>query len=92
MITLQDGQGIIAHLPNYSIETFADDLVLERAFALATEYNGPTAYDSFYLALAERLGCEFWTADLKLFNVVSAKLAWVKWIGNFELPQPTAQA
>ena len=26
------------------------------------------AYDAFYLALAERLGCDFWTGDKRLYN------------------------
>lgn len=34
------------------------------------------AYDSFYLALAETLDCELWTADHKLVNAVN--LPWVK--------------
>jgi predicted nucleic acid-binding protein len=90
-ITFQDGQTIIDDLPNHPVETFANELLLQRAYELASEFNRPAAYDSFYLALAEHLGCEFWTADLRLFNAVGAKLMWVKWIGNFELPQPSAQ-
>ena len=31
----------------------------------------------------ERLSCEFWTADERLFNAVRSQLTWVKWIGNF---------
>lgn len=29
----------------------------------AKHFNRPAAYDAHYLALAEMLGCEFWTAD-----------------------------
>jgi predicted nucleic acid-binding protein len=38
------------------------------------------AYDSYYLALAERLGCELWTADQRLVN--AAGQAWVRWVGD----------
>jgi predicted nucleic acid-binding protein len=31
------------------------------------------AYDVHYLALAELLGCELWTADEKFFNSVKKK-------------------
>lgn len=27
--------------------------------------------------------CDFWTADERLYNALSASLAWVKFIGNF---------
>jgi predicted nucleic acid-binding protein len=60
-----------------------DDLLVKRAYELATLYNRPTAYDSQYLAVAERLNCEFWTADERLYNALSASLGWVKFIGNF---------
>jgi predicted nucleic acid-binding protein len=34
------------------------------------------AYDSFYLALAEMLGCELWTVDQRLVN--AAAQSWVR--------------
>ena len=52
-----------------------------RAFAFASQYNRPKAYDAQYLALAEILGCELWTADERLYNTVGKDLPWVKWIG-----------
>jgi predicted nucleic acid-binding protein len=38
------------------------------------------AYDSFYLALAESLKCDLWTADRRLFNAVN--LPWVRFVGE----------
>jgi len=55
-------------------------------YALAAQFNRPAAYDSQYLAVAERLGCEFWTADERLYNAVKTHLSWVKWLGNFTEP------
>ena len=65
-----------------SLQTFEG--IHERAWQLATEFDRPTAYDTHYLALAEHLGCAFWTADQKLFNAVSQKLDWVHWLGHFK--------
>jgi predicted nucleic acid-binding protein len=65
-----------------SLQTF--DNIHQRAWQLAADFNRPTAYDTHYLALAEHLGCAFWTADQKLFNVVSEKLDWVNFLGNFK--------
>lgn len=47
-----------------------------RAFAWTHRLNRAAAYDSFYLALAESLGCELWTADRRLCNAVD--LPWVR--------------
>lgn len=38
----------------------------DRALSLATRFTLPATYDAHYLALAEELGCEFWTADKRL--------------------------
>lgn len=49
----------------------------QAAFDLATRLNLPAAYDAHYLALAERLGAEFWTCDQRLVRAVQADLPWV---------------
>ena len=50
----------------------------ERAWEMANRFHRPQAYDSHYLALAEMLGCELWTADERLYNAVKEELPWVK--------------
>ena len=41
------------------------------------------AYDGFYLALAEHLATELWTADRRLLNASRALgLTWVRWAGS----------
>ncbi len=59
--------------------------IIERAWFFAQRFNRPTVYDSFYLALSELVGCEFWTADRRLYSVVNHALPWVKWLGDFHL-------
>lgn len=48
-----------------------------RAAHFAHRFGLPAAYDAHYLAIAEREHCEYWTADMRLFNSVNGKLAWV---------------
>ena len=49
-----------------------------RALDLAECFSLPAAYDAHYLALADWLGAEFWTADLRLARVVQDELPWVR--------------
>lgn len=56
-----------------------------RALELAHQFGLPAAYDAHYLALAEREGCDYWTADQRLWNAVKATLPWVRWLGNYTL-------
>ena len=65
------------------IQYMLDDDLLRRAFDLSTRFNGPTAYDAQYLAVAERLGCDFWTLDERLYNSVANDITWVKWLDTF---------
>ncbi len=55
----------------------------QRAWELARRFNRPQAYDSHYLALAEMLGLELWTADERLYNAVKDALPWVKRLADF---------
>jgi predicted nucleic acid-binding protein len=56
--------------------------IFPLAWRLAKQLDRPRAYDTAYLALAQLRGCEFWTADERLYNTVSTELGWVKWLGN----------
>jgi predicted nucleic acid-binding protein len=54
-----------------------------RAFALAEEFDLPAAYDAHYIALAETLGCDLWTADARLVRAVAGRLAFVRALDTF---------
>jgi predicted nucleic acid-binding protein len=57
------------------------------AIALA---HGITAYDACYVALAQRLGVTFITADEKLVQKLSGAPYAVIWLGNWTPPPPPA--
>ncbi len=52
-----------------------DNTMVELAFDWTRRLNRAAAYDSFYLALAESLAAEFWTADQRLVNAVGVPWA-----------------
>ncbi|MCL4253142.1 MAG: type II toxin-antitoxin system VapC family toxin [Anaerolineae bacterium] len=82
-VSHQRGQIILDEILNYPILYYEDEALLKRAFELAYEFNRPRAYDAQYLALAERLTCDFWTLDENFINVVKHKLKFVYWLGNW---------
>lgn len=53
-----------------------------HAFDLAARFRLPTSYDAHYLALAEMLDGEYWTADERLYNSVRADFAYIHWLGE----------
>ncbi len=50
-----------------------------RAWALAKEHGLPRAYDAQYLAVADSLACELWTADGRLARAV--RVPWLRLVG-----------
>ncbi len=55
-----------------------DAALHQRALDLAEQFGLPAAYDAHYLALAERLSAEFWTADRRLAQAVREEMPWVR--------------
>lgn len=58
----------------FDIALYGDNELHKRAVEMAQEFNLPATYDAHYLALAERFGAEFWTADKKLANSLRGKM------------------
>lgn len=64
--------------PLLSIDT--NDLH-RAAQRMATRLRIPSTYDAHYLAVAEELDCEFWTADERLYNAVRDRFPLIRWVG-----------
>jgi predicted nucleic acid-binding protein len=57
----------------------------KQALCWAERLGHSKTYDAHYLALAEQLRTDFWTADRRLANgAKQAGVAWVHWIGQSE--------
>jgi predicted nucleic acid-binding protein len=59
------------------VRLYGEPALHHRARDLAARFALPAAYDAHYLALADWLGGEFWTADRRLGGVVQEDLPWV---------------
>jgi len=57
--------------------------IAETTWRISMEENLPTLYDAAYMAVAEKSGGEFWTADEKLVNSLGEKRKYVKLLREF---------
>jgi predicted nucleic acid-binding protein len=84
-LTPDEAEEALRTMHGLRVEIINEDEELSlRALELAGKLGQSKAYDAFYLALAEKLVSEFWTADERLFNscLKDLKLSWVHWIGE----------
>jgi predicted nucleic acid-binding protein len=67
----------------------ADAEQSQRALVWSLRLQRASAYDSYYLALAESLKCDLWTADRRLFNCAKedrlVEAHWLHWIEEVQL-------
>ena len=84
-ITPEEGEEAFQRFLALKVRLSHQKTALSLAWELAKQFNRPCAYDTAYLALAQLRGCDFWTADEKLYNAVKDKLPWVHWVGDAPL-------
>lgn len=75
-LALRAALALPVHLYGHGDEGHPSELH-RRALRLARRLSLPAAYDAHYLALADWLGAEFWTADQRLARAVQGELPWV---------------
>jgi len=81
IITSTEGELLLASLQQLNIELVIPNSALTKsAFEWTLRLKRATAYDSFYLALAQHLNAPLWTADKRLYNAVNQ--SWVCLIGK----------
>jgi predicted nucleic acid-binding protein len=64
------------------LHLYGEAALHQRALDMAERFSLPAAYDAHYLALAEQLAADFWTADRKLVRAVQDALPWVRLVGE----------
>lgn len=76
------GYKAVNYLTSLGINLYGFDELIEMTFNLARKH-GLSPYDCCYLALAERLKCDFITGDRRLYNSCENKIRRIKWIGDY---------
>lgn len=71
-LTPRQAEAAIADFLRLPVPTFTDDQLITSAYHLA-QHHGIAFYDALYLAVAERLGIRFITADRRLYCLTSQR-------------------
>ena len=82
-LNVGDSTRMIARLLGSRLELHNPPDLHVRALQLASQLKQGAAYDAHYLALAEIVGCELWTADERFYRAASPSIDNVHWIGEF---------
>jgi predicted nucleic acid-binding protein len=72
-ISYEEGREALALLDSLEVTLVSDPRLVGRAFDLASEPGQPSVYDALYLAVAERLHCDLWTADARFVRSIGAR-------------------
>ncbi len=81
-LTHNEADQAFAILAGLGITYLHPPAIRETAWDLARRFNRPTAYDCFYLALAQDQRCPLWTGDKRLYNAVKEDFGWVHLLGQ----------
>jgi len=81
-ITQSEADEALRILASLDITYHQPGAIRQSAWELGRRFNRPTAYDAFYLALAQDEGFSLWTGDKRLYNAVKDQLRWVHVLGR----------
>lgn len=82
-ISPAQAQQLLGGLMGMGIEIRERPQLHLRALELAQELQRPAVYGTHYLALAEILECDLWTADERFFNSVKERKVRVRWLCDY---------
>lgn len=82
-LSIEGAVDLIGNLLASQIELHQPWNLHGKALEIASRFGQAAAYDAHYLALAESLDCELWTADEKFYRSVREDDGHVRWIGEF---------
>ncbi|MCI0420742.1 MAG: type II toxin-antitoxin system VapC family toxin [Acidobacteria bacterium] len=78
-----DGISAIRSIMGLEIGLRAFEDLVDETFRLSRRYS-LSPYDGAYLALASKAQAEFLTGDRRLFNAISKRISWIRWIGDYQ--------
>jgi predicted nucleic acid-binding protein len=83
-LTTQGATAALHEFLRREFDSAAPPGLYERALELANRYDRRGVYDSHYVALAVIVGCDLWTADNGLVNVMARDMPFIKALKSYE--------
>jgi predicted nucleic acid-binding protein len=87
-VALADAQQDFREVVRFITIYHLDASLSAQAIELALQFGQGVVYDAHYLALAEQLDCEYWTADEQFWKAVHPINGRVNWIGQIVVHPP----
>ncbi len=84
-LSLDDALILVEESENLPVERMSPPRLPVRAFEIAAQFELKWIYDAFYVALAEIVGCDLWTADEVLHAAVSGAHTNVRLLSEYPL-------
>ena len=84
LLTVDAAAGLLEALRSTGVEFRHSIALYQRALAIADQLGQGAVYDSVYLALAEFLDCELWTADARFQRAARTQFANVRLLSEFD--------
>lgn len=81
-LSVDEAVDLLEFLLSSGLELHEPPGLHRRALELASLLQQGAAYDSQYLALAETLNCDLWTADERFHRAASQAARNIRWIGE----------
>lgn len=88
-MSIEEGLRLIEKMLLSGIELYHSLDIHLRALELASQLGQGAAYDSHYLALAELLDCEMWTADERFYRSASPAASRLRLLSEFVASEST---
>ena len=80
-VSLEQAELAMEYFLTEPLEVVTSDSLYREALRIAQRLTLRSTYDAHYLAVAEDLDCEFWTADERLYNGVRDRFPLIRWLG-----------
>jgi predicted nucleic acid-binding protein len=84
-VTAAEAERLLQNLARFPIDVTSPPDLAARAFEIASAFRFKWIFDAFYVALADIVGCDLWTADARLHRDVHSRYPNVRLLAEYPL-------
>lgn len=84
LMSVAYARGLLRRFVLNGLEVHHTVHLYQRAIEIASQLNQGASYDSLYLALAESLDCDLWTADARFYRAARGRYPRVRLLAELD--------